>query len=247
MVSQTLRMFVTDIQAGNIIGKGGSNSIRITKETNVKLKVFDGTEQERLVIIRGTQEEITKAVALIVVLIKTKPNTTIRILIDRQLVRCIVGKGGINVRVIEQNTNVKLFISHSPVRESTENVCAITGQIAENISLAVAQILKQIEGKYVDVKYSKIYRPKLSEIYRRQPPIFQQSAPLLIPSESVRLIIGKGGVIIKEIEFASNTRIQIINHSNQSSIVNITGHMYGIQVAINMIQQIVARKKNSYS
>ncbi|KAJ1556832.1 RNA binding protein, heterogenous nuclear RNP-K like protein, partial [Cladochytrium tenue] len=70
-------------------------------------------------------------------------STTVRLLVARQLVGSIIGKGGTKIREIQEKSSAKLVISADVLPQSTERVIDIFGT-SESIKIAVGSIAQCI-------------------------------------------------------------------------------------------------------
>ena len=152
----TLRALVTTKEAGVIIGKGGKNVADLREQTGVKAgvsKVVQGVN-ERVLSVSGTVEDVAKAYTLIITQLlqsatpsspgappppPTSTHTSLRLLISHNLMGTIIGRGGLKIKAIQDNSGARMVASKEMLPQSTERVVEVQGS-SENIGRAIAEI-----------------------------------------------------------------------------------------------------------
>lgn len=156
----------------------------------------------REVSLRGSPENIAKAKEVISTVVKTKSVDCIiklqssrdgfeRVSIPNDKVGLVIGKGGTVIKDIMSKTGTQISIPHDPERDNPEFRSIIITGDPERVLEAKKLILDIVEGQIGNI-----------------PP----GVPITtynIPDDKVGLIIGKGGMIIKDIQLKSNTYIVI--------------------------------------
>ncbi|KIY62451.1 cytoplasmic protein [Cylindrobasidium torrendii FP15055 ss-10] len=150
----TLRAIVTTKDAGVIIGKAGKNVAELREQTGVKAgvsKVIPGVS-ERVLTVTGSVEAVAKAYTLIIqqlvssppsspVPSATVPPTTLRLLISHNLMGTIIGRSGLKIKAIQDNSGARMIASKDMLPQSTERIVDVQGS-PESIGLAVEEIGK---------------------------------------------------------------------------------------------------------
>ncbi|CUA73874.1 RNA-binding protein rnc1 [Rhizoctonia solani] len=153
--SLTLRALVTTKEAGVIIGKGGKNVADLREQTGVKAgvsKVVQGVN-ERVLTVSGTVEDVAKAYTLIITqLLQSTPSspgappppptnthTSLRLLISHNLMGTIIGRGGLKIKAIQDNSGARMVASKEMLPQSTERIVEVQGS-SESIGRAIAEI-----------------------------------------------------------------------------------------------------------
>ncbi|KAJ3568792.1 hypothetical protein NP233_g5475 [Leucocoprinus birnbaumii] len=151
----TLRALVSTKDAGVIIGKGGKNVAELREQTGVKAgvsKVIPGVH-ERVLTVSGSVEAVAKAYNLIiaqlvaanptspVVSSPTNVHTSIRLLISHNLMGTIIGRNGLKIKAIQDNSGARMVASKEMLPQSTERIVEVQGA-PEAISRAVEEIGK---------------------------------------------------------------------------------------------------------
>ncbi|KAH8120337.1 hypothetical protein DFH11DRAFT_1685669 [Phellopilus nigrolimitatus] len=148
----TLRALVSTKDAGVIIGKGGKNVADLRDETGVKAgvsKVVPGVH-ERVLTVSGDVENVAKAYRLIVSqLIDANPsspttpsppsNTSLRLLISHNLMGTIIGRGGLKIKDIQNDSGARMVASKDMLPQSTERIVEVQGS-ADSIGAAIEKI-----------------------------------------------------------------------------------------------------------
>ncbi|CRH03984.1 RNA-binding protein Nova-1, putative [Plasmodium relictum] len=158
-----VKMLVNNLVAGSVIGKNGSIITSIENKTGCNLKLsptnsyFPNT-QERVLVLCGKQEQINSALLIILDKIrqitsnhfhdKQNPNTTpkytCRIVVPKSAVSAIIGKGGQQIKQLQDSTGSKIQISS---REDglNERIITIIGTF-ESISDTALKVANSIQS-----------------------------------------------------------------------------------------------------
>ncbi|KAH7344609.1 hypothetical protein B0J17DRAFT_636114 [Rhizoctonia solani] len=153
----TLRALVTTKEAGVIIGKGGKNVADLREQTGVKAgvsKVVQGVN-ERVLTVSGTVEDVAKVGNSIldfgsspirhpIIPRGTSPpptntHTSLRLLISHNLMGTIIGRGGLKIKAIQDNSGARMVASKEMLPQSTERIVEVQGS-SESIGRAIAEI-----------------------------------------------------------------------------------------------------------
>ncbi|CRG95672.1 RNA-binding protein Nova-1, putative [Plasmodium gallinaceum] len=158
-----VKMLVNNLVAGSVIGKNGSIITSIENKTGCNLKLspnnsyFPNT-QERVLVLCGKQEQINSALLIILDKIrqiashhfydKQNPNATpkytCRIVVPKSAVSAIIGKGGQQIKQLQDSTGSKIQISS---REDglNERIITIIGTF-ESISDTALKVANSIQS-----------------------------------------------------------------------------------------------------
>ncbi|SBS87570.1 RNA-binding protein Nova-1, putative [Plasmodium ovale wallikeri] len=172
-----VKMLVNNLVAGSVIGKNGSIITSIENKTGCSLKLspsnsyFPNT-QERVLVLCGKQEQINNA--LLIILDKIRqissqnvqdkqninniPKYTCRIVVPKSAVSAIIGKGGQQIKQLQDSTGSKIQISS---REDglNERIISIIGPF-ESVSDTALKVTNSIQNDpnlkdLLNVIYSK--------------------------------------------------------------------------------------------
>ncbi|EKM83808.1 hypothetical protein AGABI1DRAFT_117279 [Agaricus bisporus var. burnettii JB137-S8] len=153
--SLTLRALVSTKDAGVIIGKAGKNVADLREQTGVKAgvsKVIPGVH-ERVLTVSGSVDAVAKAYTLIITqLVTASPaspvvsspstvHTSIRLLISHNLMGTIIGRNGLKIKAIQDNSGARMVASKEMLPQSTERIVEVQGA-PEAIGRAVEEIGK---------------------------------------------------------------------------------------------------------
>lgn len=156
----------------------------------------------------------------------------IEIIIPHAVIGLVIGKGGENIKRIQNETKATVRVDPNTVDEKGNKVCTITGtkQAVEEAHIQVANVIENAANNK---------RPRLhvegSEQYKMK-----------IPASRTGAIIGKGGDTIKSIKQQSGCDIELDKHSKEcgpdESIFIIRGTQDKILKARSMIEARLASK-----
>ncbi|KAF8641131.1 hypothetical protein AX17_000773 [Amanita inopinata Kibby_2008] len=152
----TLRALVSTRDAGVIIGKAGKNVAELREQTGVKAgvsKVIPGVH-ERVLTVTGPVDAVAKAYTLIITQLvaanpsspiaissPTNSHTSIRLLISHNLMGTIIGRQGLKIKAIQDNSGARMIASKDMLPQSTERIVDVQGS-PEAIGLAIEEIGK---------------------------------------------------------------------------------------------------------
>lgn len=235
---------VPDKMVGLIIGRGGEQITRLQSETGCKIQLApesDGTP-ERPCTLSGTREAVQQVKEMINQII-SKANSPFppdsansdgqyvaEMMIPGPKVGLLIGKGGENIRNLQEKGGVKMvLIQDGPQQTTHEKPLRITGdpQKVEFAKQMVADLLaqKDLERSF---SHSNGSGPHQEEI--------------MVPRQAVGVVIGKGGDMIKRIQQDSGTRVQFIQGKEDipgDKLCQITGSADQVQKAGNMIRDLI--------
>ncbi|CAD2093598.1 RNA-binding protein Nova-1, putative [Plasmodium vinckei lentum] len=158
-----VKMLINNLVAGSIIGKNGSIISGIENKTGCSLKLspnnsyFPNT-QKRVLVICGKQEQINNVIIIILdkirqISIPNNMNTnknenkiqthTCRIVVPKSAVSAIIGKGGNQIKQLQNNTGTKIQISN---REDglNERIISIVGSF-ESVRDTTTKVIASIQ------------------------------------------------------------------------------------------------------
>lgn len=169
----TLRALVSTKDAGVIIGKGGKNVAELREQTGVKAgvsKVVPGVH-ERVLTVVGSAEAVAQAYAFIVSqLVDSTPpspsesestppsSSTVRLLISHNLMGTIIGRGGLKIKSIQDNSGARMVASKEMLPQSTERVVEVQGA-PEAIGRAIEEIGRSLLEDWERGAGTVLYHP----------------------------------------------------------------------------------------
>ncbi|TCD61423.1 RNA binding protein, heterogenous nuclear RNP-K like protein [Steccherinum ochraceum] len=248
----TLRALVSTKDAGVIIGKGGKNVADLRDQTGVKAgvsKVIPGVH-ERVLTVSGSVEGVAKAYGLIVSQLlsaspsspissnPSAPPSSIRLLISHNLMGSVIGRNGLKIKAIQDNSGARMIASKDILPQSTERIVEVQGT-SESIGRAVEEIGRCLLEDWERGVGTVYFHPGANdERSGRRPghqggggrrsngeaprgrtspspnsptsqPTNLRTQNISIPSDMVGCIIGRNGTKITEIRRLSGSKISI--------------------------------------
>uniref|UniRef100_A0A8C5DBU6 K Homology domain-containing protein n=1 Tax=Gouania willdenowi TaxID=441366 RepID=A0A8C5DBU6_GOUWI len=242
-----LRMLVPTQFVGAIIGKEGATIRNITKQTHSKIDIHrkeNAGAAEKPITIHSTPEGCSKACKTIMEIMQKEAQDTkfteeipLKLLAHNNFVGRLIGKEGRNLKKIEQDTGVKIFIS--PLQELTvynlERTITLKGAI-DACAQAQEEVMKKVrESHDSDMAAmnlqsnlipglnlnalglfsggpgmgSSILLTVLLNVCAHQGPPESETVHLFIPALAVGAIIGKQGQHIKQLSHFAGASIKI--------------------------------------
>ncbi|KZP31250.1 hypothetical protein FIBSPDRAFT_849741 [Athelia psychrophila] len=151
----TLRALVSTKDADTIIDKGDKIAAYLSEQTDIEAgvsEVIQGVD-ERVLTVTGLVEAVAKAYTLIITqLVSSAPSshvtasaspaqTSIRLLISHNLMGAIIGRSGIKIKAIQDDSGARMVASKDMLPQSTERIVEVHGT-PESIGRAIEEIGK---------------------------------------------------------------------------------------------------------
>ncbi len=158
-----------------LIGPKGENIQKLRDDFSaVQISFPDVGSSSEIVKLRGPKDDVERCARTLNKTIRelSESNYQVRVPIFKQFHKFIIGKGGINIRKIRQETETKIDL---PESGSDSDVIAVTGR-KENVEKAVKAIQK-IQSEMADVVSEEIE----------------------VPSKIHNTMIGAGGKLIQSV------------------------------------------------
>ncbi|GAA5898662.1 uncharacterized protein JCM6883_003382 [Sporobolomyces salmoneus] len=146
-----MRALIVTQDASIIIGKQGKNVNEIRDKSGAKVTITEAVpgNPERIMVIAGQLDAVSKAFGLIVRRINDEPfdvpsvpgsrAVTIRFIIPNSRMGSVIGKSGSKIKEIQEASGARLQASEAMLPGSTERVLSVSG-VADAIHIAVYYI-----------------------------------------------------------------------------------------------------------
>ncbi|GAA5869467.1 hypothetical protein JCM16303_000481 [Sporobolomyces ruberrimus] len=146
-----MRALIVTQDASIIIGKQGKNVNEIRDKSGAKVTITEAVpgNPERIMVIAGQLDAVSKAFGLIVRRINDEPfdvpsvpgsrAVTIRFVIPNSRMGSVIGKSGSKIKEIQEASGARLQASEAMLPGSTERVLSVSG-VADAIHIAVYYI-----------------------------------------------------------------------------------------------------------
>lgn len=138
-------------KGGTVIGRGGENIRKVQEQSGARVDMEKGSGEVK---ISGSKAQVAKAQELIADLLDPKYDAKDFMDVGMDGVPVIVGKGGANIKRLQQESGAKIDIERG-----LGSVCAMYGTEA-----AVAKARKLIEAQLADARYSELVECPASAI-----------------------------------------------------------------------------------
>ncbi|ORY48416.1 hypothetical protein BCR35DRAFT_319734 [Leucosporidium creatinivorum] len=165
-----MRALIVTQDASIIIGKGGKNVNEIRDKSGSKITITESVpgNPERVMVIAGQLDAVSKAFGLIVRRINDEPfdvpsvpgsrAVTIRFIIPNSRMGSVIGKAGSKIKEIQEASGARLQASEQMLPGSTERVLSVSG-VADAIHIAVYYIGTILQEHPVAAVSNTSYRP----------------------------------------------------------------------------------------
>ncbi|RLU24577.1 hypothetical protein DMN91_002666 [Ooceraea biroi] len=206
----------------NIIGNKGDNIKEIRDKFNqVQITIPGPGEKGDIVKIRGPKEDVDKCHKHLMKLVKelNESNHVLEVPIFKQFHKFVIGKGGVNIRKIREETQTKIDL---PAEGEKSDVITITGK-KENVVKA-KEMIQKIQNELANIVTEEI----------------------TIPPKFYNSLIGTGGKLIHSImEDCGGVTIKFPTAESKSDKVSIRGPKDDVEKAKAQLLELSNEKQLS--
>ncbi|XP_070160748.1 vigilin [Polyergus mexicanus] len=206
----------------NIIGNKGDNIKEIRDKFNqVQITIPGPGEKGDIVKIRGPKEDVDKCHKHLMKLVKelNESNHVLEVPIFKQFHKFVIGKGGVNIRKIREETQTKIDL---PAEGEKSDVITITGK-KENVEKA-KEMIQKIQNELANIVTEEI----------------------TIPPKFYNSLIGTGGKLIHSImEDCGGVTIKFPTAESKSDKVSIRGPKDDVEKAKAQLLELSNEKQLS--
>ncbi|XP_011707641.1 PREDICTED: vigilin [Wasmannia auropunctata] len=206
----------------NIIGNKGDNIKEIRDKFNqVQITIPGPGEKGDIVKIRGPKEDVDKCHKHLMKLVKelNESNHVLEVPIFKQFHKFVIGKGGVNIRKIREETQTKIDL---PAEGEKSDVITITGK-KENVERA-KEMIQKIQNELANIVTDEI----------------------TIPPKFYNSLIGTGGKLIHSImEDCGGVTIKFPTAESKSDKVTIRGPKDDVEKAKAQLLELSNEKQLS--
>ncbi|KAL2733690.1 vigilin isoform X1 [Vespula squamosa] len=209
----------------SIIGNKGDNIKEIRDKFNqVQIVIPNPGEKGDIVKIRGPKEDVDKCHKYLMRLVKelNENNYVLEVPIFKQFHKFVIGKGGVNIKKIREETQTKIDL---PAEGEKSDVIRITGK-KENVEKA-KEMIQKIQNEMANIVVDEI----------------------MIPPKFYNFLIGTGGKLIHSImEDCGGVTIKFPTAESRSDKVSIRGPKEDVEKAKQQLLELTNEKQlTSYS
>ncbi|XP_043666503.1 vigilin [Vespula pensylvanica] len=209
----------------SIIGNKGDNIKEIRDKFNqVQIVIPSPGEKGDIVKIRGPKEDVDKCHKYLMRLVKelNENNHVLEVPIFKQFHKFVIGKGGVNIKKIREETQTKIDL---PAEGEKSDVITITGK-KENVEKA-KEMIQKIQNEMANIVIDEI----------------------IIPPKFYNFLIGTGGKLIHSImEDCGGVTIKFPTAESRSDKVSIRGPKEDVEKAKQQLLELTNEKQlTSYS
>lgn len=214
-----IELRVPNNMVGLIIGKGGENIVRIQTQLGVHAQIAKEHEMLpgetlRSIVLKGTPDNVNEAKSRIDDIInqqiaKLSGNTAgggggnaqkemdyafvVKLPVPNDKVGFIIGKGGMNIKGIQERTRAHVQIPPGPDEDNPQaRTLSIGGDSKEAVDAAQMEIFMTLQQQQLQAAQTQ-----------------NQGMTMMVPDDKVGIVIGKGGATIKDIQNRLRVRVQI--------------------------------------
>jgi len=245
-------------EMGRVIGKGGETIEGIRAESGATMHTSKLIQNVgvRTARVSGTTEQVCAAIRLVISAV-SEEHPSITLLAEHRSLGALIGKQGVNIRQIREETGAKIFIPKECIGNSTQKEIQISGecdavnQAVETVVACLAESTNATGIPYVpgDVGGYPLgsmvgnISPRNGRGNRGADSICRIETTMWVPKEAIGQVIGRGGGNIKLVRLQSTANIKIDNDEDEDDSterkITIKGSRQAINTACKMIDNLV--------
>ncbi|KAH8555232.1 hypothetical protein BGW37DRAFT_476269 [Umbelopsis sp. PMI_123] len=249
----TIKVDIPRDEHANLIGRGGSTLKALQKKYNVRIdfpKVGQASAAEA-VTIAGLPEDCEKCKAEML----SKVRATHEMLIPRKQHATVAGSNGATYRKLRNEYSVTVDHKGESEPKANKKTSALNGSAAridtvdsgDDFALEIIEnqgsneegdITWVLKGDQKNIERAQKYIKNLLRDAQNQ----THTGYLTVPQSMHRYIVGRQGATISRIRNESDTNILVPN--KDGDVVVITGTRAGIEMARDLILEVVDKSKN---
>jgi len=254
-------LLVRSNDMGQVIGKGGETikSIRNKSGASISTSKFLPNVGERTAQVIGTIVQVRAAIRMIIDTLGKEP-PSITFLAEHRNLGALIGKQGVNIKKLREETGANIFIPKECIGNSTQKEIQISGDY-EAVMHAVESVICQLAEGTNPTSIS--YVPgsmggfAIGRVMSSIPSIRERGLPVAsvcrietvmwVPKEVIGQIIGRGGANIKTVRMQSKAQINVDagndGDENPERKITINGSRQAIYMACGMIENLANARR----
>eukprot|EP01038_Epipyxis_sp_PR26KG_P007599 gene7599-10348_t len=259
-----IELRVPNNMVGLIIGKGGENILRIQQQLGVNAQIAKENEMLpgetfRRIVLKGIEANVNEAKKRIDDIIQTRVNiaggsssTTaarggngrdldnpfvVRLPVPNDKVGIIIGKGGMTVKGIQERCRATIQIPVGPDEGNPDiRTISIGADSKEAVDAAQMEIFLALQSQQQQAQQA--YNANANSIY------------MVVPDDKVGIIIGKGGLTVKDIQNRLGVKVLIptaadVNTYPPVRTISISGPPDSQMTAKFEIERVISGNHNN--
>lgn len=250
-----IELRIPNNMVGLVIGKGGENILRIQLQLSVIVTIAKESEMQpgdttRQILLRGAGSAVAEAKKRIEDIINNQlmKNSghssgqsmggkeldhpfVVKLPVPNDKVGIIIGKGGMTIKGIQERSKAMVQIPPGADEDNPQvRTLSIGGTSKEAVDAAQVEIFMTLSNQQQQVQ----------QLYNAA----STSLQVIVPDDKVGLIIGKGGLTVKDIQNRLNVKVVIPQQADAGSnppvrTISIVGSMESQPMAKHEIEMIV--------
>jgi len=258
---------------GQVIGKGGETikSIRAESGASIYTSKFMENIGERTAKVSGTVEQVCIAIRMIIDIV-AKDNPAITLLGEYRNLGALIGKQGVNIKQIREESGAKIFITKECIGNSTQKEIQISGEyecVTQAIETIVGYLaearnptrIPYVPGNILSVGGMLGGGGRFNQLLvggaggMNQGMGFQDQGlsvcrietTMWVPKEVIGQIIGRGGANIKDVRMRSSASVYVDagedGDESPERKITIKGRREAINIACSMIENLANQRR----
>jgi len=247
-------------EMGKVIGKGGEKIEGIRAESGATMHTSKLIQNVgvRTARVGGTTNQVCAAIRLVISAV-SEEQPSITLLAEQSNLGGLIGKQGVNIRQLREETGAKIFIPKECIGNSTQKEIQISGEwdavthALERVVSRLAELTNHTRIPYVPgsvggnplTSLMGAISPGISNGIGNSgaPSVCRIETTMWVPTAVIGQIIGRGGANIKTVRLQSTANVNVDNgEDNDDSTerkITIKGSRHAINIACMMIENLV--------
>jgi len=259
---------------GQVIGKGGETIKSIRAESGASIYTLKFMENigERTAKVSGTIEQVCTAIRMIIDIV-AKDNPAITLLSEYTNLGALIGKQGVNIKQIREESGARIFITKECIGNSTQKEIQISGEyecVTKAIETVVCYLaearnptrISYVPGNILGVgrmlgggggRFNQLLVGGAGGMNQdmglqdQGPSVCRIETTMWVPKEVIGQIIGRGGANIKDVRMRSSANVYVdAGEDGDESLerkITIKGRREAINIACSMIENLANQRR----
>ena len=255
----TVRLLLTNKEAGIIIGSKGATIEEIRTHFEVKVGISEHVEGcvDRICSLHGPLEDVAKSCDFIADKV-VKNHKLVRCLLSHFVIGTLIGKQGMNVKELQESINVRVSCLDDLLPQSTDRIVLVIGDQIETAIVKIYTWIKDANSKNIYYDPCKLENNK-GALFRSAPKIEKKEKDVKkekttakkskssssigkrhinIPKSLQDKVLGDKDVNLKQIGYDSGVKFEKEYKEDGVLVVTIIGETEQLNDAFQMIKHL---------
>jgi len=241
-------------EMGKVIGKGGETIKGIRAESGATMHTSKLIQNVgvRTAKVSGTTEQVSAAIKLVIAAV-SEEQPSITFLAEHRSLGALIGKQGVNIKQLREETGAKIFIPKECIGNSTQKEIQISGEwdaVTQAVNAVVCHLAESTNATGIPYVPGSVGGYPLAPLVGNgiansgAASVCRIETIMWVPNAAIGQVIGRGGANIKVVRLQSTANVNIDNGEDDDDDsterkITIKGSRQAIDTACRMIENLV--------